>query len=158
MADKYTYLAKLKSSEIKEIITTKIEEFKQEGKEYTYRETEDNTLWLGIEKGDHAGYWYIAKLTDTENGCFIDGKVVYDPDKEGSKNLFSDIVEYTIIGFCMTLYYIVCGVPLFILWLIGKCRKGNKPVNYLDLFMVDYLGSTKLKKKEAKEFRKLLNK
>ena len=127
------YRSSLHKSALKQCVAARVREFSRQT-EFLYRETGDDSLWLGIEKGDHAGWWYIASLQDSVDGCFIEGKIVYDPDNytvDSRMNLFSKIV----LGFL---------IPILIFWLIRIFRKEKTKEENLDIFMRDYLECKKI--------------
>ena len=129
------YRSSLHKSALKQCVAARVREFSRQT-EFLYRETGDDSLWLGIEKGDHAGWWYIASLQDSVDGCFIEGKIVYDPDNytvDSRMNLFSKIV----LGFLIAVFYVIFCIPILIFWLIRIFRKEKTKEKNLDIFMRD---------------------
>ena len=57
-------------------------------------------FWLGVERGGHSGYWYIANVEQRNNKTIIRGKIIYNPDEEGKEQskTFGDIVGFIIFS------------------------------------------------------------
>lgn len=108
---------------------------------------------LGIERGGHSGgYWYVATLTETEDGTEMRGEMVYrslhgdGSHREATK--WEKVEETLFVIFvgllCLIPILIICAVG-GILRLIGKLRK--KPVEItmsteekLTHFMTEVMG------------------
>lgn len=108
---------------------------------------------LGIERGGHSGgYWYVATLTETEDGTEMRGEMVYrslhgdGSHREATK--WEKVKETLFVIFmgllCLIPILIICAVG-GILRLIGKLRK--KPVEItlsteekLTHFMTEVMG------------------
>lgn len=111
-------------------------------------ETNDDSLWLGIEKGDHAGWWYIARLSDCPEGCLIDGEIVYDPDHISERGSKKESVPGEIFTWIfMVIAYVIIFIPAMIAgiiyWIYEKVKGVKTKEEYLDIFMRDYLNCTK---------------
>lgn len=143
MAKEIVYKSKYPKSYIYENIEQLIQSFSNEYREFLYEIKSSDELWIGIERGDHAGYWYLAKLEDTVDGCMIKGHIEYDPENftgEKSMNLYSKIAMWLMIIFFVILFCI----PLFIIWIIQLIRRPKTKKEFLDIFMVQYLECGKL--------------
>ena len=89
---------------------------------------------LGIERGGHSGgYWYVATLTETEDGTEMRGEIVYRSfhgdgsyreatKREKIQEKFFIAIEALICLIPILVFYAVGGILL----LIGKLR--GKPV------------------------------
>ena len=115
-------------------------DFKQSLREAVYDsghllyEDTQNGFDLGIERGGHSGgYWYIATLTETENGTEMRGEIVYRSfhgdgsyreatKREKIQEKFFIAIEALICLIPILVFYAVGGILL----LIGKLR--GKPV------------------------------
>lgn len=73
MNKEFLYRSKDNKLYIKSIIESKIKNFSYRNKEFLYKDKGSDSIWIVVEKGDHAGYWYIATLEDTDDGCLIKG-------------------------------------------------------------------------------------
>lgn len=81
MQDVFEYHTKHTTKYIKENMPSLIQKFSKDNKrEFLYRNSGQNEIRIGIEKGDHAGYWYIATLEECSEGTKIKGNIQYDPE------------------------------------------------------------------------------
>ena len=116
-----------------------------------------NGFDLGIERGGHSGgYWYVATLTETENGTEMRGEMVYRSlHGDGSYREATkwEKVKETLF---VVLVGLLCLIPILIIYavqgilrLIGKIRK--KPLEItmsteekLTHFMTEVMGCSVL--------------
>jgi hypothetical protein len=109
----------------------------------------DDSFFLGIERGGHSGYWYIARISEMQDKVIIKGKIIFDPDEQGNKKpsqkgetfgiiiLFFFLWPLLLLGlFYKLMYYLYC--------IIFKKPKPKNRMDKLGDFMINYLGCTKL--------------
>ena len=117
-----------------------------------YEDTQ-NGFDLGIERGGHSGgYWYVATLTETEDGTEMRGKIVYRTYHKDGK-LREDTKGERIREWLGIVLIVIFFSPVFLIalaiWgimlLIGKLR--GKPVEAtlsteekLTRFMTEVMG------------------
>ena len=144
----FSFLSDLPPEEFILRIPRQVKEYAAEKGELLYREIlrEDGNkeVWLGLERGDHAGYWYCSVVEKTAAGCSIRGKIVYDPDGY-TKGGRSGWLEW--IGFALLFVVFLVPVALFALGclLVGSFQK--KPPTKeerLDEFMCEYINCKKV--------------
>ena len=112
-------------------------DFKQSLREAVYEsghllyEETPSGFYLGIERGGHSGgYWYIATLTETEDGTEMRGEIVFltfHGDEEVRKNAKWKKISEWILIIIFFLPVLLIALPTWgIMLLIGKLR--GKPV------------------------------
>ena len=117
-----------------------------------YEDTQ-NGFDLGIERGGHSGgYWYVATMTETENGTEMRGEMVYRSlcgDGSYREATKWEKVKETLF---VILVGLLCLIPILVIYavqgilrLIGKIRK--KPLEItmsteekLTHFMTEVMG------------------
>lgn len=114
-------------------------------------EIKDEGFFLGIERGGHTGYWYIAKVNAVDDRTVIQGKIVFDPDENGNEKPQS-IGEKLLNG--LIIIILIPSWPIFMLcygfawvirFLIGKpFPKRRTKEQKLDDFMCNFLGCKKI--------------
>lgn len=138
-------------------------DFKQKLREAVYDsghllyEDTPNGFDLGIERGGHSGgYWYVATLTETEDGTEMRGEMVYRSlcgDGSYREATKWEKVKETLF---VILVGLLCLIPILIIYaiqgilrLIGKIRK--KPLEItmsteekLTHFMTEVMGCSVL--------------
>ena len=142
--EKIRYRSHLQAATLKEYLPVCIKEFSQRETEFLYEDKGENSFRIGTEKGDHAGFWYDAECTDCEDGCIIEGEILYGTEKHAeSETLLSKISFWSMAA---VLAVIFC-VPILILLLIergkGRKRKRSKEES-LDLFLCEYVHCEKI--------------
>ena len=134
-------------------------DFKQKLREAVYDsghllyEDTPNGFDLGIERGGHSGgYWYVATMTETENGTEMRGEIVYRSlcgDGSYREATKWEKVKETLF---VILVGLLCLIPILVIYavqgilrLIGKLR--GKPVEAtmsteekLTHFMIEVMG------------------
>ena len=139
-------------------------DFKQKLREAVYDsghllyEDTQNGFDLGIERGGHSGgYWYIATLTETEDGTEMRGEMVYRSlcgDGSYREATKWEKVKETLF---VILVGLLCLIPILVIYavqgilrLIGKLR--GKPVEAamsteekLTHFMTEVMGCNTIK-------------
>ena len=108
---------------------------------------------LGIERGGHSGgYWYVATLTETEDGTEMRGEMVYRSLHGDGSHREATKWEKVKETLFVILVGLLCLIPILIIYaiqgilrLIGKLRK--KPVEItmsteekLTHFMTEVMG------------------
>ena len=139
-----SYRSRKTAGEFKACLPGQTERFSAEQRHFLLRETDENALMIGIEKGDHAGYWYVASLTDEPGGCRIEGRIVYDPDNDtadGKSLGVGEILGMIVIG---VIFLIPILLFLLVRLFIDLVRRPKTKEEYLDLFMTGYLGCEKI--------------
>lgn len=145
MKDCFEYHTKHNIKYIKENMPSLIQKFSMENKrEFICGNCCQNEISIGIEKGNHAGYWYIATLKECSEETIIKGYIKYDPEgftkTSGDSSLFFKICFWSFA----VIFSIVLCIPIFIYWLIGIITKRKSKEEYLDIFMKDYLQCEKV--------------
>lgn len=118
-------------------LPTAIADYSNKVKEFLYKDKGDGEIWIGIEKGDHTGFWYIAHVTSCIDGCNIEGEIVYDPDgytKDGKERIISKIFFWIF----MSCVIVLLAIPILIIQLISFFKKEKTKEEYLDQFLLDY--------------------
>ena len=138
-----SYRSKKTAGELKACLPGQTERFSAEQRQFLLRETDESALMIGIEKGDHAGYWYVASLTDEPGGCRIEGRIVYDPEHcmTDGKTPWGEILGMIVIG---VIFLIPILLFLLVRLFIDLVRRPKTKEDYLDLFMTGYLGCEKI--------------
>ncbi len=134
-------------------------DFKQSLRETVYDsghllyEDTPSGLNLGIERGGHSGgYWYVATLTETEDGTELRGEIVYRSLHGDGSYREATKREKIQEKFFIAIVVLLCLIPILvfyavwgILLLIGKLR--GKPVEAtmsteekLTRFMTEVMG------------------
>ncbi len=143
----YEYITPYSKEYIKENMPSLVEKFSKDNqREFLYEDKGQNEIWIGIEKGDHAGYWFIADLQETCNGTRISGHIEYDPQKNSAAsqmNLFSKICLWFLAGILCLLF---C-VPIIIYQIYKLIKKTKTKEQYLDIFLEKYLQCEKMHSK-----------
>ena len=145
MQDYFEYRTEHSIRYINENMPSLIEKFSKENeRQFLCGNCCYNEISIGIEKGDHAGYWYIATLEECPEGTKIKGNIKYDP--EGfTKSRYEDSLIFKICFWCFSaILYIIFCIPLLINLLIGVITKRKSKEEYLDMFMRDYLQCEKI--------------
>ena len=137
----------LTKAQVKAELPQAIAEFSRRGREFLYRDDGDDAFRIGIERGGHSGFWYLARCRDLSDGCEISGKIVYDPDRyikkqDGKGGVFSEICFWFFTGI---LCLIFC-IPIAVTALVKSIRKEKTKEEYLDLFMREFLSCEKIEK------------
>ena len=142
--EKIRYRSHLRAATLKEYLPVCTREFSQRETEFLHEDKGGSSFRIGIEKGGHAGFWYDAECTDCDDGCIIEGEILY-----GSKKQAENEMLLFKIGFWLTaavLFVIFC-VPILVLFLVerskGRKRKQSKEES-LDLFLCEYVHCEKI--------------
>lgn len=114
--------------------------------EYLITIKNNNIFWLGVERGGHSGYWYIANVEEINNKTIISGKIIYNPDEEGREEAktFGDIVWHIVfLPVILILIFLEMIVTLF-RKIINRKEKHLSTSDKLDKFMLNYLNCKKI--------------
>ena len=114
--------------------------------EYLITIKNECNFWLGVERGGHSGYWYIANIEERDNKTIVSGKIVYDPDEVGNERqkTMGDILLFILFSPCLLLLNILTLIIDLFGRIFGKKRKHSTPVDKLDRFMLNYLNCKKI--------------
>ena len=124
-------------------------------RDFLYREFSDGSFWLGIEKGDHNGYWYTATISEDADGCTIEGDIEYDPEGKLSddkkETLFQKICSVAWAVICCVVFFIplVIFAMIYAIYFFISKRNEKPKEEYLDIFMERYLHAEKIEQKDA---------
>ena len=143
---KRVYKSKYSKEYIKEHIKQCVFDFSNQTKEFLYKDQGDDEIRIGIEKGDPAGWWYIATLTNCKDGCIIDREIQYDPDHyttraNDKESMFSKIIYAVFLG----IIFIIFCIPILIAYICLTFKKNKTKEEYLDDFLKEYLLCEKIK-------------
>jgi hypothetical protein len=114
--------------------------------EYLIEIKNDNTFFLGIEKGGHTGYWYVAHISENDGKTIISGDIVFDPDENGKtkstnkSGILTTVLLYVIFWPIMLLSFLVT----FLLKVFKIASKTKSKEEKLDSFMINYLCCSKI--------------
>lgn len=114
--------------------------------EYLISIKKDNVFWLGVERGGHTGYWYIANVTDQNGKVIVSGRIIYDPDEDGNEKpkTIGDILLFILFSPCILLLNILTVIVDLFMRITRKKQKHLSPADKLDKFMLDYLCCKKI--------------
>ena len=103
-------------------------------------------FWLGVERGGHSGYWYIANLEERDNKIIVSGKIIYDPDEEGKEKskTFGDIVGLIIFSPLLLILNFIDIIVFLFNKIIKPKEKHLTTSDKLDNFMLNYLNCKKI--------------
>lgn len=145
MQDVFEYHTKHTTKYIKENMPSLIQKFSKDIKrEFLYGNSGQNEIRIGIEKGDHAGYWYIATLEECSEGTKIKGNIQYDPDGFTKANNKTNLISEICFWIFTVILCVVLFIPIFFYWFVGVITKRKSKEEYLDMFMKDYLQCEKV--------------
>ncbi len=115
-------------------------------------ELKNDLIWIGIEKGDHAGWWYVGKVYELDGKSLVTGQIVYDPDEDGNpkinhRNAKEKIIDIIIFIVLIPLFLLI--IPFYFLWWIYKklSKKTFQNMNReerLHHFFIDDMGCKKI--------------
>ncbi len=117
--------------------------------DYLIKIKSDDRFFLGVERGSHAGTWYIADVRECDGGLKISGRLVYHPDEDGNapRLTWKDHVETAVLYIFFSPLWLVSTVIGGVRKLIYKIKKLPQPrpaaEEKLDTFMCDFLGCKK---------------
>lgn len=148
------YKTSLTKAQVKAKLPQAIAEFSRRGREFLYRDDGDNAFRIGIERGGHSGFWYLARCRDLSEGCEISGTIVYDPDgytkkqdgKENKDSLLSEIFVWIFVAIFVVIEFLLFCIPIAVASLVKLIRKEKTKEEYLDLFMCEFLACEKIEK------------
>ena len=114
--------------------------------EYLITIKNDNVFWLGVERGGHSGYWYIANVEQRNNKTIIRGKIIYNPDEEGKEQskTFGDIVGFIIFSPLLLILNFIDIIVFLFNKIIKPKEKHLTTSDKLDNFMLNYLNCKKI--------------
>lgn len=140
----YKYKSEFSASYIKQNMPSLVKQFSEtEKREFLYRDESDDTIWLGLEKGDHSGFWFIGSLKETSDGTIIEGSIVYNPDNPDvyvSKSRLSKVCTWILTA----IMAVILCIPILIFWIAELIRGRKTKEEYLGIFLRKYLSCEKI--------------
>ena len=107
----------------------------------------DNLFFVGLKSHHGGGYWYVGHIEERENGIFIIGKIVNNPDQLGNPKeikypILEKIKDAILIVFFLLIFgwlILISYLVTFISKLIRKSEKEPSMEEKLERFMIGYM-------------------